>query len=126
MFRLPAKERIKSRKTVESVFSEGSTWSSFPLRAVYLLKKEQEGNVQVAVSVPKKHFKKATDRNRIKRLLRETYRLQKNVLLEQVKERKLLLQLFFIYTGKEIPEYGNLELVMKKCLDSFCKKIQEP
>jgi ribonuclease P protein component len=55
-----------------------------------------------------KNFKKAVDRNRVKRLTREAYRLQKKELEEKIKKSKSQLSVFFIYTGKELPEYDEV------------------
>lgn len=67
--------------------------------------------LQFGVGVSTRNFKKAVHRNRIKRLLREAYRLQKNNLKEKVTNRKIRLNLFIIYTGRELPAY---ELVYEK------------
>jgi ribonuclease P protein component len=124
LFGLTSKERIKSRKAVEALFSEGKTWSSFPIRTVYRILDSEDGAIQVAVSVPAKNFKKAVTRNRIKRLLRESYRLNKSELLQLAIEKKLTIQLFFIYTGKEVPAFSSVETVMKKCLNEFIQKLK--
>ena len=72
--------------------------------------------VQVTVSVSSRNFRKAVDRNRIKRQMREVYRLQKSPLTRQLSDVKKQLALFFIYTGKEIPEYTDLLEKMNKIL----------
>ena len=106
-------ERLKSRKVIEQLFTEGKSFSNFPFRVVYILSKvdvlpgegSHHGQLQATFSVPTKFFKKAVDRNRVKRLMREAYRLQKNVLSDQVKATKRSLHVFIIYTGKELPGY---------------------
>ena len=81
--------------------------------------------LQAGFSVSKRNFKKAVDRNRIKRLIREAYRLQKNDLKLLLKERSSNLSVFLIYTGKEIPEYGHVFLkigsVLEKLKMIICK-----
>jgi ribonuclease P protein component len=68
--------------------------------------------------VSSKNFKKAVDRNRIKRLMRESYRLQKIFLQNVLKEKNKQLALFLIYTGKELPEYkmvsDKIELILHR------------
>ena len=64
--------------------------------------------LQAGFTVSSKHFKKAVDRNRIKRLMRETYRLQKNALATSLDQKQKRMVVFFIYLGNELPEYENL------------------
>ena len=64
--------------------------------------------MQAGVGVSNRHFKKAVDRNRIKRLLREAYRLQKHILQEHLKQHQNSLTVFFLYQGKELPQYEDI------------------
>src|SRR5689334_5548279 len=95
-FGFPKAERLKSRKQIEALFAGGKSVSVFPVRAVYELLPAEEPGLKVGVSASKRYFKKAVDRNRIKRLLRETYRLQKEELVLQVKEAGLSGAVFFL------------------------------
>jgi ribonuclease P protein component len=106
-FTLGKKERLKSRKQIEQLFKEGKTFSVQPLRIYYTVQPSTADSslLQFGVAVGTKQFKHAVDRNRIKRLIREAYRLQKNELHEQVVSKKKAINLFFIYTGKELPQY---------------------
>lgn len=104
-------ERLKSRKQIEQLFKEGKTFSVSPLRVYYSFDAEQKKEnsaaaLQFGVGVSTRNFKKAVDRNRIKRLLREAYRLQKNELKDKVTLKKIQLNLFIIYTGRELPVYN--------------------
>lgn len=98
---------MKSRKQIEFLFKEGKSFSVFPLKVCYSVQALPVANSPLlfGVAAGTRNFKKAVDRNRIKRLIREAWRLQKNELQEKLKERNLQLHVFFIFTGKELPDY---------------------
>lgn len=106
-FSLPKQSRIKKRKEVDSLFAGGRRVSVPPLKAQWMLVPQipNAPALQVAFSVPKKLFKKAVQRNRIKRLLRESWRLQKAELEKAVPSAQKLL-VFIIFTGTEVPDYN--------------------
>ena len=107
-YTLGKEERIKSRKAIEKLFAEGKKLSVAPFLVYYLLfNEEKKEPLQFGVGVSGKNFRKAVDRNKIKRLTRESYRLQKSLLKETLLEKKKSLHVFFIYTGKEIPVYAD-------------------
>ena len=97
-FTFRKRERIVSLKLIESLFGGGCSQSvaAFPLRAVYMLAERQTGDapVQLLISVPKKRFKHAVDRNRVKRQVREAFRQYKTLLYAVVPEAKCLLLAF--------------------------------
>ena len=88
-------ERIVSRRLIETLFGGGQSqlMAAYPLRAVYMMKERQEGEApaQILISVPKKKFKHAVDRNRVKRQIREAYRKNKSLLEGRVGEGQMLL-----------------------------------
>ena len=88
------------------------------------VEKEEDAIVQAGVTASKKHFKKAVDRNRIKRLLRECYRLQKTSLLETVKQKKLKAHVFFMFVDKTLPEFNAVKEAMNKCLIQLQKAAE--
>jgi ribonuclease P protein component len=118
------KEKLKSRKKIEELFLNGKSFSGFPLRVTYQFLPAEETIVQVGVTAGKKYFKKAVDRNRIKRLIREAYRLQKNELIETLKQKRQSGFLFFMYTDKTIASFSVIKDAMSKCLQRL-KKIAE-
>ncbi|MFM8451081.1 MAG: ribonuclease P protein component, partial [Haliscomenobacter sp.] len=85
-FGFPKSERLKSRKEIGTLFKSGSSIGVYPLRAVWKVGQDIEkmGALQVAVSVPKKKFRRAVDRNRLRRQVRESYRLRRGQLNMQV------------------------------------------
>ena len=122
-FTLGSKERLKSRKQIEQLFKDGKSFVHFPYRIYFQTSNETEktSGLQFGVGVSAKLFKKAVDRNKIKRLTREAWRLQKNELAELVNQKNSRLNVFFIFTGKELPEY---KFVFDK-IGSGIKKIKE-
>ncbi|MDP4263646.1 MAG: ribonuclease P protein component [Bacteroidota bacterium] len=108
-FTLGKNERLKSRKSIEQLFSEGKKITVAPYKVLYMLvHSASEFPLLFGVGVSAKNFKKAVDRNRIKRLTKEAWRLQKKELRDKLKERNIRLNVFFIYTGKELPEYNEV------------------
>ncbi|MBT3587674.1 MAG: ribonuclease P protein component [Flavobacteriaceae bacterium] len=104
-FRFPKSEKLKSKKMIELLFAEGSSISKYPIKVLYLPSDDIK-KTQAAFAVPKRNFISAVDRNRIKRQLREIYRLQKHLLKN---EKELKFSLFFLYIGKEKLPYSAIE-----------------
>jgi ribonuclease P protein component len=119
------KEKLKSRKRIEELFARGKTVNVFPIRISYQLMNGAEGEalLEVGVSVSKRNFKRAVDRNRIKRLLREAYRLQKKDLIDLLGSEKKKGHVFFIYADKQMPQYQLVFDTMKKCLEVLKRKV---
>ncbi len=116
-------DRLKSRKAIDLLFNKGKNFSNFPFRICWQFVNDEVG-LKAGFTASSKFFKKATDRNRIKRLMREAYRLQKNNLQEKLILKNNAVHLFFIYTGKEVPAYefifektGNVLKRMIKLID---------
>lgn len=103
-FTFRKRERMVSLKLIESLFGGGCSQSvaAFPLRAVYMLSERQRDDalVQLLISVPKKRFHHAVDRNRVKRQVREAFRQHKDLLCQVVPEGQRLL-LAFIWLSDE-------------------------
>lgn len=106
-FTYPKKEKLKSKTTIDLLFSEGNSVSKFPLRLVYVENKEPNAEpIKMGVSVSKKYFKKAVDRNYFKRVLRETYRLNKHILIDNLEKPYAFM---FFYQTKERLSYQEIE-----------------
>ena len=123
-FGFPKAERLKSRKQIDNLFAKGKAVSAPPVRAIYLFTPAESGSLQAGVTASKKFFKKAVDRNRAKRLLREAYRLQKEALANQVKATSKAGFVFFIYTDKTIADFDTIKTAMGKCLEKLGKNLQ--
>ncbi|WP_136667206.1 ribonuclease P protein component [Flavobacterium sp. H122] len=92
----PKHEKLKSRTLINQLFSEGKSVSKYPMRLVYVQVSElDDSNIKLGVSVSKKHFKKAVDRNYYKRVLREAYRLNKSILLDAVEDKNYAFMLLY-------------------------------
>lgn len=123
-FTLKKDERIHSKKEIEQLFSEGESFIAFPLRVVYLLKKTDESYpVSMLVNISKKKFKQAVKRNRLKRLIRESYRLNKNELVQLLDFSPYSMIISFLYVGQEIKNYQEVEKGMKKALGILKNKV---
>ncbi|WP_317129285.1 ribonuclease P protein component [Cognatitamlana onchidii] len=117
------KEKLKSKKLIDQMFSEGQSISVFPLRLVYLPASFEESIfAKTGVSVSKRNFKTAVDRNRIKRLLRESYRLNKSRYFNNISTQYALM---ILYIGKDQPSYQEVEKKMNLLFDKFSKKISK-
>jgi ribonuclease P protein component len=138
-FTLGRGERLKSRKLIERVFREGKSFTLFPFRIYHLpapivpgadsIKGAAETAscpfpfLQAGFGVSSRHFKKAVDRNRIKRLTREAYRLQKQALYDHLTKKDSRLVLFIIYTGKELPDYPLVTEKIGLALEKLIKEV---
>lgn len=118
---LPKEIKLKSKKRIGELFEDGKSVKSFPLLLVYKTDKSLESNFQAGFSVSKRNFKHAVDRNRIKRLLREYFRKNKYLFALNEKEQFLFM---FIFTGKNMPNYDDVEKAMQKIARKFAAKIQ--
>ena len=115
-FTYPKAEKLKSKTTIDLLFSKGKSVAKYPLRLVYMEGDFGENTpIKMGVSVSKKHFKKAVDRNYFKRVLRETYRLNKHLLLDNLDGPHAFM---FLYQTKDRLTY---EEINKKTIQLFEK-----
>jgi ribonuclease P protein component len=121
--KFPKKEKLKSESLIREIFEEGKSITSYPLKLIYLdIKIPVKTKIQCGVTVPKRNFKSAVKRNRIKRLLRESYRLNKEEIFNNIEGSFAFL---FLYLGKDMPQYEEVEKNMRIILQKFLKKAPD-
>ena len=115
-FTYPKAEKLKSKTAIDLLFSKGKSVSKYPLRLVYIAGDFGENtSIKMGVSVSKKNFKNAVDRNYFKRVLRETYRLNKHLLLDNMTQPYAIM---FLYQTKDLLSYDEIN---KKTIQLFEK-----
>jgi ribonuclease P protein component len=122
-FTYPKNEKLKSKKTIDSLFSKGQSVSKFPLRLVFVQITDVQNNeprIKMGVSVSKKNFKKAVDRNYFKRLLRECYRLNKHILNENTDKCYAIM---FFYQTKDRISFEEMNKKTIALFEKFLEKI---
>ncbi len=115
-------EKLKSKNTIDLLFSKGKSVSKYPLRLVYVPVPESDEKLKIGVSVSKKYFKKAVDRNYYKRLLRETYRLNKQILSGGMRQPYALM---FFYQTKDRLDYSEINAKTIQLFEKFISEIQK-
>lgn len=123
-YRFKKEDKLKSRKAIEALFAGGKSFTVFPLRVVWQITDAEQG-LRAGVSAGSRYFKKAVDRNRAKRLMREAYRLSKHELALLLKEKNRGMRVFFLYQHKELPEYHALKEKMEAALKRLIKLCNE-
>ena len=122
-FKYGKKDKLKSKKLIEQLFTEGKAVTVYPLRLIYLNTEHDEGSVlRTGVSVSKKLHKTAVARNRIKRLLRETYRLNKPLYFNNSSTSYAFM---ILYLSKDGTTFDELNTKMKLLFQKFLDKIPD-
>lgn len=122
-FSYPKNEKLKSHKTIDRLFSEGKSVSKYPLRLVYVENIDELNSEKtlMGVSVSKKYFKKAVDRNYFKRVLRECYRLNQDILKENLSKPYAFM---FFYQTKEKLSYQEIEEKTRQLFQKFKETVK--
>ena len=121
-FSYPKTEKLKSKRIIDLLFSEGKSVSKYPLRLVYVKHDfEEDVPLKIGVSVSKKYFKNAVDRNYFKRVLRESYRLNKQLLVENIDAKYCFM---FFYQTNERLSYQEINQKTIQLFEKFIKIIQ--
>lgn len=120
----PKSEHLCGDKRITRLFTEGDAFIAYPLRVVFLIEPLADSvSSSVLVGVPKKRFKRAVKRNRLKRLMREAYRLNKTELIEKLIEKQLQIHIAFNYVSNEEMYFATMEKKMKVSLQRLIDKI---
>lgn len=119
-------ERLNSKNTIEELFAGHSkSFSVYPLRVVFMpVEKKENSLASILISVPKKRFKRAVKRNKIKRQVREGYRKNKQELLNVLNEKDHGLAIAFIFLSNELYPTNHIEECIKKILEKLIEKLE--
>jgi len=116
-------ERLKSRKQIDALIKNGKKLNQEGLTLFWNMSEEEYPiPAKVVFAVPKKRFKRAVDRNQIRRRMREVYRLNKSELLNTLSKDNIALNLMFIYRSNEIQSYHEIENKIVLLLKDLCAK----
>lgn len=116
-------ERVSGDKRVEALFTKGKSFLAYPLKVVYLeTNSPLSSTYSLLISVPKKRIKSAVKRNRVKRLIREAYRLNKHT-LNAFAENNRCFDFGFVYIKDEVTDYATIEKGVIKAIKILKKKL---
>lgn len=120
----PKAEHLTSRTTIEKLYSTGATATAYPLRAIFMTMPADDNSpaAKILINVAKKRFKHAVDRNRIKRCIREAYRLNKQPLIEELRSQNKQMAIAILYIDNKHSRTEYLKYKMSKLLGSIIEK----
>lgn len=123
---LSAAERLKSKKEIDALFRSGKAFFIYPLKVCYTIQPASESSValKMGISAPKKLFRKAVERNYLKRIAREAYRIQKPGLLAACKTQNSQLQLMLIYVAAGPHSYQNVYKTMSQIITRLQQELE--
>ena len=125
-FTYPKTEKLKSKTTIDLLFSKGKSVSKYPLRLVFVesdygIPEDSDQKLKMGVSVSKKYFKHAVDRNYFKRVLRETYRLNKHILIDNLDKKYAFM---FFYQSKDRLSYEEIDTKTIQLFEKFVSQLK--
>lgn len=135
LYTLPKTERLYLRESIGELFAKGKSFTAFPYRVVYLVtplegeeqenksQNERQGRCAIMAVAPKKRFKHAVDRNHVKRLTREAYRLQKLPLIEKLEASGKQMEVAFIYVDNKFITFDETYKTLGRAIAKLTKYI---
>ena len=128
-FTYQKKDKLKSRKQMQFLFSKGTAITMHPIRLLYTIEKEEagifsNGLLQAGVGAPSRQFRKAVQRNKVKRLLREGYRLEKSNFTNSINLTNTRLNLFFLYVDANVQTQQQIQATIKLLLQKLSDKLK--
>ena len=128
-FTYQKKDKLKSRKQMQFLFSKGTAITIHPIRLLYTIEKEEagifsNGLLQAGVGAPSRQFRKAVQRNKVKRLLREGYRLEKPNFTNSISITNTRLNLFFLYVDAHVQTQQQIQATIKLLLQKLSDKLK--
>jgi ribonuclease P protein component len=117
-FTFQKKDKLKSRKQTQFLFAKGQSMNAFPIKLIYTIESNEPGSLQTGVGAPSRTFRKAVARNRVKRLLREGFRLERPDFLASSASA-----LFFLYTDATVISQKEIQEKIKQLLSRLSEKI---
>lgn len=128
---LPKSERLYLRSAIDELFAKGQSFTAFPYRVVYHLTAEpaadaKQARCAVMTIAPKKRFRHAVDRNRVKRLTREAYRTQKHALVETLTQQQRGMMVAFVFIDNTLPTLAQCQQAIGKALRRLVRTAAQP
>ena len=128
-FTYQKKDKLKSRKQTQFLFSNGTAITMHPIRLLYTIEKGEagifpNGLLQAGVGAPSRQFRKAVQRNKVKRLLREGYRLEKPDFMNAISLTNSRLNLFFLYVDANVQSQQQIQATIKLLLQKLADKLK--
>lgn len=123
LFSFSKKERLKNKIEIESLFSEGIRFFEYPFNVIWKLDSNSDSTLKMAVSVPKKKIPNATDRNKIKRLVREAFRKNKTIIQQPLEAKNVKLHLMLVYSQSNIMSMSEIEDKISVTLQRLAEQV---
>ena len=123
LFSFSKKERLKNKVEIESLFSEGNRFFEYPFNVIWKVDSNSDSTLKMAVSVPKKKIPNATDRNKIKRLVREAFRKNKTIVQQPLEAKDVKLHLMLIYSQSSIMSMSEIEDKISVTLQRLAEQV---